>query len=179
MRRIAAPTLSTVVTTGRTREEAPLREFEDFAAESRPRLQRALVARYGVEIGAEATADAIAYAWEHWDRVGAMDNAIGYLWRVAQTSVRRHHRWSRRATFPAERLGADASTTTEMTNLDADTLPRGLAELKPDVRVALLLVHGYDWSYAEVATLLDVPVSTVRNHVHRGLQRLRRSLEES
>jgi len=149
-------------------------EFEDFATATRPRLQRALVARYGIEVGTEATADAIAYAWEHWDRVGAMDNAIGYLWRVAQTSARRQHRWTRRPRFPDERAGTTAQDS--VTN-DPVVLPHELAALKPDVRVALLLVHGYDWSYAEVAALLDVPLSTVRNHVHRGLQRLRRNLE--
>lgn len=145
-------------------------DFEQFAGGARPRLQRALVARYGVEIGVEATSDAMAYAWEHWTRVGAMDNAIGFLWRVAQTSVRRHHRWNTRPTYPAERVTDAGSDRTE--------LPPALWKLRPDVRVALLLVHGYAWTYDEVAALLDVPLSTVRNHVHRGLKKLRDELEE-
>jgi RNA polymerase sigma factor (sigma-70 family) len=144
-------------------------EFEQFAGDARPQLQRALVARYGVEIGIEATSDAMAYAWENWTRVGAMDNALGYLWRVAQTSVRRHHRWNTRPTYPAERA-TDASDRIE--------LPPALWKLRPDVRVALLLVHGYEWTYDEVAALLDVPLSTVRNHVHRGLKKLRDELED-
>ena len=56
-------------------------------------------------------------------------------------------------------------------------LPGALGQLRPDVRVAVVLVHGYAWTYAEVAALLDVPVSTVRNHVHRGTARLRNELE--
>ena len=56
-------------------------------------------------------------------------------------------------------------------------LPRALAGLRPDERVAVVLVHGYAWTYQEVADLLGVPTSTVRNHVHRGLTRLRSSLE--
>jgi len=56
-------------------------------------------------------------------------------------------------------------------------LPDALWELRPDVRVAIVLVHGYGWSYAEVGELLQVPVSTVRNHVHRGMTKLRQSLE--
>jgi hypothetical protein len=43
--------------------------FESFADDARLRLRRALVARYGPGVGAEATADAIAYAWQHWNRV--------------------------------------------------------------------------------------------------------------
>ena len=142
-------------------------DFEAFAAVTGPRLRRALVARYGIELGVEATSDAMAYAWEHWSQIAPMANPTGYLWRVAQSSVRRQHRWSRPLTYPA-----DSSAVVE----SGPQLPEKLFELRPQVRVAVVLVHGYDWSYAEVAELLGVPVSTVRNHVHRGLKKLRDGL---
>jgi len=40
-------------------------EFEGFVRESEPRLRRALVAAYGFEEGRDATAEALAYGWEH------------------------------------------------------------------------------------------------------------------
>ena len=55
-------------------------------------------------------------------------------------------------------------------------LAAALVRLRPDVRVAVVLVHSYGWSYDEVGHLLDVPISTVRNHVHRGLRRLEKLL---
>jgi RNA polymerase sigma factor (sigma-70 family) len=55
-------------------------------------------------------------------------------------------------------------------------LDAALARLNAAQRVAIILVHGLDWSYQEAADALDVPVSTVRNHLHRGLVRLRREL---
>ena len=48
-----------------------------------------MVAAYGPDLGREAAADALAWAWQHWDRVHAMADPAGYLWRVGQTSVRR------------------------------------------------------------------------------------------
>ena len=64
-------------------------EFEGFVREGEPRLRRALVAASGSEEGRDATAEAFAYAWEHWKRVRQMPNALGYLFRVAQSRRRR------------------------------------------------------------------------------------------
>ena len=66
-------------------------EFEAFVRSAEPRLRRALVAAYGFEDGRDAAAEALAYAWEHWERVRDMPNAAGYLFRVAQS-----RRWRRR-----------------------------------------------------------------------------------
>ena len=160
-----------------TTEEAAAAEaeFDRFARETGRRLRIALVARYGVEAGVDAAADALAYAWEHWDRVGAMTNPAGYLFRVGQTSARRQRRWSRRVDLPAERghqpTDADADTDTD-TDLSA-----ALARLDDRQRTAVVLAHVYDWSYAEIGGLLGVPVSTVRNLVHRGMTKLRRLVE--
>ena len=64
-------------------------EFEDFVRESEPKLRFALGAAYGFEEGRDATAEAFAYALEHWERVRQMPNALGYLFRVAQSRSRR------------------------------------------------------------------------------------------
>ena len=61
-------------------------------APASPLANRALVAFYGVEVGCEATADALALAWERWDSIEAMTNPIGYLFRVGQSRSRRYRR---------------------------------------------------------------------------------------
>lgn len=43
---------------------------------------------FGQELGREATAKALAYGWEHWDRVGAMENPTGYSYRVGRSRSR-------------------------------------------------------------------------------------------
>jgi len=35
------------------------------------------------------TAEALAYAWENWDRLSSMKNPVGYLYRVGQSRARR------------------------------------------------------------------------------------------
>ena len=53
---------------------------------------------------------------------------------------------------------------------------RALADLPPDHRVAVVLCDIEGLSYDEIATILDVKVSAVRSRIHRGRERLRRSL---
>ena len=48
--------------------------FTEFVRAVEPRLRIALMARYGPERGREATAEALAYAWEHWERVAEMNH---------------------------------------------------------------------------------------------------------
>jgi DNA-directed RNA polymerase specialized sigma24 family protein len=146
-----------------------------FEREIRPlerTLQRAFAARYGLDLGAEVTAETIGWAWENWERVALMDNRAGYLYRVGQTAARRHVRWTRRRfDLPTEPRWNDAP------DLPGDVFD-ALALLKPDHRVAVLMVHGYSFTYREVADLLGVSEAAVTNYVHRGLARLRTILEK-
>lgn len=142
----------------------------EVLAEVRPRLERALVARYGIPDGLDAAAEAMAYAVEHWDELRTMQNPAGYLYRVGQSAGGRlARRWSRQGALVAEPWGTDAV-------VDVD-LQRALLRLKPDERVAIVLVHAHGHTYAEAAAVLDVPITTVTNHLNRGLARLRRTLE--
>ena len=63
--------------------------FTAFVTATEARLRHALTAAWGVEIGRESAAEALAYGWEHWDRVSGMDNPAGYLYRVGRDRARR------------------------------------------------------------------------------------------
>ena len=144
-------------------------DFDAFARRCGPDLRRVLVSRYGVDVGVEAAADALAYAWERWDRVGAMANPTGYLVRVGQSAARRYRR--RRVVMP-DRI-ADAESTFD------PRLPRALERLSPRQRSAVVMICVHDWTYPAAAAVLGVSESTLRNHVRRGLDSLRRELGES
>ena len=62
--------------------------FEEFVGERGPGLRAALVAAYGPEVGLDAASEALAYGWEDWSRLQAMDNPTGYLFRVGQSAAR-------------------------------------------------------------------------------------------
>ena len=139
----------------------------------RERLRPAFLARYGLQIGSEVTAETMAWACEHADELAAMSNPAGYLFRVGQSRSRRYVRWQREhLDLPAERTAA-ANTSAPWTE---PQLPAALAGLDEEDRTAVVLVHCFQWTYAEVGELLDLPVTTVRNRLHRGLTRLRNEL---
>jgi RNA polymerase sigma factor (sigma-70 family) len=143
--------------------------FETFIAAAQPRLRRAFVARFGVEHGNDVTADVLAYAWEHWETLASAANPVGLLYRVGQSRARRYRRWARPPTFPAE-------PSLPGSHFEPG-LGAALGRLSDDQRVAVILVHSYGWTYAEAAEALGIPISTFRNHLHRGMTRLRTLLE--
>jgi RNA polymerase sigma factor (sigma-70 family) len=142
--------------------------FERFVAQVEPRLRRGLVATYGAQVGREATVDALAYAWEHRERLRTWSNPTAYLYRVGQTSARRQLR-PLPATWPVQPV--------EPAMFEPGLAP-ALAALSEQQRAVVVLVHGYGWPLQEVAGLLEVSASTARNHLDRALRRLRKTLEE-
>ena len=127
----------------------------------------ALVARFGFEAGREAAAEALTYAWEHWDRVGRMANPNGYTYRVGERLGRRLSR--RRSDVLFERV-EQSDHTFEPGLADA------LGSLSPRQRTCVVLVHGLGWTQRETGQLLSLSASSVQKHVERGLDRLRIAL---
>ena len=154
----------TDLSSDRTAEEG----FSEFVACHERGLRQVLTAWLGSEIGREATAEALAYGWEHWGRVGTMVNPAGYLYRVGL-------HWGRRS------AGRRDAGFPEPTHSSAEWfepgLPDALASLSDQQRVAVYLIHGFDWSLSEVADLLGISKGTVQTHMERGMNRLRRQLK--
>lgn len=140
--------------------------FEAFVRDASPRLRRAFVPARGVEGAADAAAEALAYGFEHWERVKAMANPIGYLYRVGQSRTRP------RKVPPT--LPAPAAVG--LSDVEPALVP-ALMELPDTQRSAVWLVHACGWTYAEVAEAMGTSTSMVGNHVSRGLARLRDLLE--
>jgi len=158
-----------------TAHEIATRGFDEYVRVDGDRLRRALVARFGVEIGTEAAAEALAVAWRDWDRVQPMANPTGYLFRVGQSRARPLVRWARRRhRFPDAEPSASARDSAELLDLIAC-----LGRLKPNQRSAVVLVKCFGYSHSDVGELLDVNESAVKDLVHRGLRRLRKLMEES
>lgn len=142
--------------------------FTSFIEDVGRPLRQALIAAYGPQVGADVTAEAFAYAWEHWARISAMNNPAGYLYRVAQSSARR-------GIFrPPPRL--DLSIAPTQSHWFEPELAPALALLSEKQRAAVVLVHGYGWTITEVAEMWGVRFSTVKSYIDRAMKRLRREL---
>ena len=143
----------------------PVAAFEAFFRETEPKLRRALVAAYGPDLGRDAAAEALTYAWEHWERLSPMANLPGYLFRVGQTRGTRTRR---------QPILHDRSPWPEYHFEPA--LPAALAALSEQQRLAVVLVHGYGYTLQEVAELTGLRKGSVQTHAARGLARLRAAL---
>jgi RNA polymerase sigma-70 factor (ECF subfamily) len=143
-------------------------EFTSFVKSTGPRLKQALIAALGGEAGREATSEALTWAWEHWDQVATMSNPAGYLYRLGRnrgiTSFRK-----RRTVGPMREAISDDQ-------LFEPRLAPALARLSENQRMAVLLIHGFGWTYREVAAHLGIAVGSVQTHVDRGMSKLRRDL---
>jgi DNA-directed RNA polymerase specialized sigma24 family protein len=98
-----------------------------------------------------------------------MDNPVGYLYRVGQTRTRP------RKTATALRW-EPASGNSDERRVEPGLLA-AVSSLSEAQRVAVVLVHGYEWTLREVAELTGVTISTVQTHVERALVKLRTALE--
>ncbi len=140
--------------------------FTEFAKDVEPRLRLALVAAFGVEAGVEATSEALAYGWENWDSLSSRPNPAGYLFGVGRNKARKRRKT--RTLLPAPPVDHEFFVE--------PGLPDALNRLSDRQRVAVLLVHGEDWTHSEVADLLGLSVSTVQQHAERGLSKLRKAI---
>ena len=59
----------------------------------------------------------------------------------------------------------------------SDRVARAVAELPPDQREVIVLKEYQDLTFAEIADVLELPLSTVKTRLYRGLVQLRERLE--
>lgn len=140
--------------------------FSEFFRVSEVKLRQSLTPVLGVDLARDATAEALAYGWENWERVGRMENPVGYLYRVGRSKGRR---------MKGRRITLTEIPRSEIPEVEPG-LPIALARLSERQRTAVMLVHCYQWSLSEVAEFLGVSKSSVRNHVERAMKSLRRAL---
>lgn len=151
-------------------------DFAEFFARENVQLGRAIFLLTGDRTEAEdLVQEALARAYERWDRVSRMDEPAGYVYRIASNLHRRRTRirGRLRALFdPRLHQGTDPLAGAEA-RLD---LIGALAELPHDQREALILVEmlGYDADTA--SRILGIKAVSVRVRLHRARTQLRELL---
>src|SRR6266481_5433694 len=69
------------------------------------------------------------------------------------------------------------TTSPEMVNtLDAARMIESLGQVQEPYRAALSLFYVEDYSYKEIADILEVPLGTVRSRISRGVAQLKQSI---
>jgi DNA-directed RNA polymerase specialized sigma24 family protein len=142
-------------------------EFTKFVTEHESRLRESLIAACGGEVGRDAAAEALIYGWQHWERVGVMENPVGYLYTLGLSRGRRLLR--------KDRPMFDAVDTARIPDVEP-RLAEALAALSERQRTVVVLIHCFQWTQAELGELLGLSKTTIQNHLERGMRGLRREI---
>jgi RNA polymerase sigma-70 factor (ECF subfamily) len=62
--------------------------------------------------------------------------------------------------------------------LSQDSVVKALSEIQPQFRDVVVLVDIGDFTYADAAQILDIPIGTVMSRLHRGRRALKQHLAE-
>jgi RNA polymerase sigma-70 factor (ECF subfamily) len=165
------------------RREAVDRAYRDHASDV---YRVAYAILRDTEAAVDATHDTFARAFERWDQYDSNRSLRAWLHGIvshaALDDLRR--RRVRRLAVPAVAqvrsvsaggawgVGVDPSTAV----VDRDHVEGALADLKPDVRAALVLRHYYGYDYTEIAGFLRTSPGNVGSILSRAHAALRAGL---
>ena len=152
-------------------ETAP--SFEEFYGSTFRRAFIALCLVTGDRHEAEEIAqDAFLRVFERWDRVGALEDPTGYLFRVSMNLFRNRYR---RASLGLRRaLFLTPPATDDLSAVEThDEVVRLLILLHPQQRAAVLLTAILDYSAEEAGRMLGLRASSVRSLTTRARARMK------
>jgi RNA polymerase sigma-70 factor (ECF subfamily) len=142
--------------------DGPVLTFDDFFAQESATLFRRLwlVTRDRAD-AEDIVQEAFIVVLERWDRVRAMDDPTGYLYRVAFNAWRKR---ARRAARAVQRLAGRAHDPVDpFASVEARTMiGSALAGLTPRQRAALVLTELLGMSSEEAGRILRIRPVTVR-----------------
>lgn len=125
----------------------------------------------------ELAQEAMARAYERWDRVGAMESPVGYVYRVG-VNLNRHR--LRHLAVRARRLLAAAVHPDSQQPLEIHRdIADAIASLSRGQREAFVLVDWLGMSAYEAGRILTITPGSVRSRVHRARTALRDRLSDA
>jgi RNA polymerase sigma-70 factor, ECF subfamily len=151
--------------------------FEAFFRAEHARLFRSLCLMTASRHEADEIAQiAFVRVLERWDRVSAMDDPTGYLFRVAVNVVRSRYRAAKRVARAAVALDRpdDAFAAIE----DRDAVIDALRGLPRQQRTAVVLTVILGYTSEEAGRMLGMSAGTVRTHAARARVAMRSRVGE-
>ncbi len=152
-------------------------DFEEFFRAEYRGLVRAFYLLTADQAEAEELAqEAMARAYERWDRVQTMESPTGYIYRVG-VNVNRQR--LRHLAVRARRLLAiaDPPGSGQPPEIRSE-IGEAIASLSTGQREAFMLVEWLGMSAEEAGRVLKIAPASVRSRVHRARTALRHRLSE-
>lgn len=137
--------------------------------------------------------DAMLRAYRFFDKFERGTNIKAWLYKIlTNTFINRYRRNTKERNIVEDerdsvqdrlvsRDAADAAENPERAYLDrvlSDDVLRAIDAVPVDFRLAVILADLQDFSYKEIAEILDVPVGTVMSRLFRGRRLLQKLLAE-
>ena len=150
--------------------------------------------------------DTVLRAYRYWHKFERGTNCKAWLFKIlTNTFINRYHRTKRdrdhlasvRPSWPHSHAphGDEEAVTQDIlshevteasrdpegalaSRLLSDDVIRALEALPPEFRLAVLLCDVEEFSYKEIAEIMDCPVGTVMSRLFRGRRLLQRSLHD-
>ncbi|MEU0881988.1 sigma-70 family RNA polymerase sigma factor [Lentzea sp. NPDC005914] len=149
----------------------PDQGFAEFFRTCLPVLTRTLTALTGdTRVVEDVAQDALVIARHRWHDIHAYDKPEAWVLKVA---IRLMRRWQQRQQHETPLL-AVVDVVEQVHEVEA--VHSALRELTPRHREVVALHHLLGYPVSEIASVLMVSESTVRTHLSRGRDELRRIL---
>lgn len=170
------------------------RKQEDFSEEIIPHLDA--LYNFGLRLTSDPNdaedlvQDSVVKAYRFFDSYEKGTNAKAWLFRILKNSYINNYRkkskkpqevdYDEVASF-YESIRAERTETSDMEDkmfreLIDDDISNALDEIPEDFRTVVLLCDVEDFTYEEIANMLDVPIGTIRSRLHRGRNLLKAQL---
>src|SRR6266511_276115 len=142
-------------------------DFEEFFRSEHLRLGKAIYLLTGDAAEAEdLSQEALARAYERWDRVRSMESPVGYVYRIAVNLYRRRLR--RRALLrQVEAPPMEDEDPANVAGRRSDLLS-ALRALSIEQREAVVLVEWLGYTAEEAGRVLGIEPGSVRSRLHRA-----------
>jgi len=148
--------------------------FEEFfESEHRTLFRRMCLITDTPSEAEELMQDAFMKLWERWDRIAALEDPTGYLYRTAMNLFRKRYRHAvvaARRSFRAEPQADGVALVEARTEVS-----EALASLPPRQRAAVVLTDLIGFSSDEAAAMLGVRPGTIRSLASQARSAIRGS----
>ena len=153
-------------------------EYEDFVLNHSVPLVRTLsLITLDRSMAEDAAQEAFLQLLVHWPRVRAMENPVGWVYRVGINRCRDYRRAIYRAGRAIERIGRSSQGCRDTQWSSGVEIMSVLATLPRRQRNVAVLFFVAGHSTAEIACIMGISQGAVGSHLHRARTTLRRIME--
>lgn len=130
------------------------------------------------DVAGDVTQQTLVKIWRELPKLRDAGRFDGWSYRLVVNACNDELRRQRQPRSHLQVLDSDSAIPDPTLSVaDRDQLERGFARLTAEHRSVVILQYYLDYSLAEIATMLGVPVGTVRSRLHYAKRELRSALE--